>query len=124
MTATAQVILVAEDHPDIRMLIGAVLESDGYTVVLAEDGLEAVQRAFQTTPALVVTDGRMPILDGWEASKRIRARLPHTPILMLTVHTEPYEQERGRACGVTAFMGKPFDPDVLLDEVRRLISLR
>ncbi|MDP9312459.1 MAG: response regulator [Chloroflexota bacterium] len=122
MTATANVILVAEDHPDIRMLIGAVLQSDGYTVVLAEDGLEAVQRAFQTNPALVVTDGRMPTLDGWEASKRIRARFPHTPILMLTVHTEPYEQERGRACGVTAFMGKPFDPDMLLAEVRRLIS--
>lgn len=120
MTATTQVILVAEDHPEIRMLIGTVLQNDGYTVVLAENGLEALQRAWQSNPALIIMDGQMPVLDGWEASQRIRTHRPDTPILMLTVHTEPHDYERGTAAGVTAYMSKPFDPDDLLQEVRRL----
>lgn len=122
MTATTKIILVAEDHPEIRMLIGTVLQNDGYTVVLAENGLEALQRALQIDPALVIIDGQMPILDGWEASKQIRTKRPHIPILMLTVHTEPHDHQLGAASGVTAYMSKPFDPDALLQEVSRLVA--
>ena len=122
MTATTQIILVAEDHPEIRMLIGTVLQNEGYTVVLAENGLEALQRALQIDPALVIIDGQMPVLDGWEASRQIRTNRPNIPILMLTVHTEPHDHQRGAACGVTAYMSKPFDPDALLQEVSRLVA--
>jgi CheY-like chemotaxis protein len=64
----------------------------------------------------------MPILDGWEACRRIRTHRPNTPMLMLTVHTEPHDYERGVAAGVTGYMSKPFDPDALIDEVVRLVG--
>lgn len=122
MTATTPIILVAEDHPEIRMLIGTVLQNDGYTVVMAENGLEALQRALQINPALVIIDGQMPVLNGWDASRQIHTSRPHIPILMLTVHTEPHDYERSAASGVTAYMSKPFDPDALLQEVSRLVT--
>lgn len=122
MTITAPVILVADDHPHICMLLENVLESDGYDVIVAQNGLEAIQRTLVTKPDLVIVDGNMPVMDGWETCVRIRDQHPSVPILMLTVHTEQQHRERSYASGATMYMPKPFDADVLLQVVAQLVA--
>ena len=122
MTITSPDILVADDHPQICMLLQAVLQSDGYHVIVAQNGLEAIQRTLMNQPALVIVDGNMPIMDGWEACAHIRTQCPALPILMLTVHAEPQHRERSFACGATMYMTKPFDAEMLLQVVAQLIA--
>jgi CheY-like chemotaxis protein len=122
MTITPPVILVADDHPQICMLLEDVLQSGGYDVIVAQNGLEAIQRTLMTQPALVIVDGNMPIMDGWEACARIRKQRPALPILMLTVHTEPHQRDRSFASGATMYLSKPFDTEVLLDVVGQLVA--
>ncbi len=115
-------VLVVDDHPQIRFLAAQFLLSAGYTVTEAENGLEAVQQAVCHRPDVIVLDGNMPILDGWTACQRIKA-LTSIPVVMLTVHAEPADYARATACGADGYVTKPFDADVLLAAVAKLVAL-
>ena len=115
-------ILVAEDNAAIRMMVDQVLKDAGHEVVLAENGLEALQRALMHKPDAVILDGSMPIMDGWEVCRRIREQTK-IPIMMLTVHAERADRERAHTSGADDFLAKPFDINDLLTKVNGLLRL-
>ncbi len=115
-------ILIAEDNAAIRMMVHQVLEDAGHEIVLAENGLEALQRALLHQPDLIVLDGSMPVMDGWEVCRRIKAQRD-IPVMMLTVHAERADRERAVNCGANDFLAKPFDILDLVAKVNALLSL-
>jgi CheY-like chemotaxis protein len=114
-------ILIAEDNAAIRLMVHQVLEAEGYEVILAENGLEALQRTLLHQPDAVVLDGSMPIMDGWEVCRRIKEQRD-VPVMMLTVHAERADRERAQQCGANDFLAKPFDILDLLAKVNGLVK--
>ena len=125
-TDQKQHILVVDDSEDMRDLLQRLLERAGYHVVLAEDGQTSLTQAKRHHPDLVLMDLSLPDMDGWEAVRHLR-KMPEfatTPIIAVTAHVSPREEERAMAAGCTAHIGKPFDTRVLLQEVARLLTKR
>jgi DNA-binding response OmpR family regulator len=115
-------ILIAEDNAAIRMMVHQVLQDAGHEVLVAENGLEALQRALMYKPDAVVLDGSMPVMDGWEVCRRIRQQ-SDMPIMMLTVHAERADRERAQTSGANDFLAKPFDINELVNKVNGLLRL-
>jgi two-component system cell cycle response regulator DivK len=111
-------ILVAEDHPDSRDALSALLEAVGYHVHVAIDGRDAVQRALELRPDLVLMDIMMPVMDGLEATRSLRSHpeFDHTPILALTAMEGA--RERALAAGCDDFVTKPIDVQLFFSKVR------
>lgn len=119
-----RVILIAEDHPDSREALRVLLEATGYKVVLAEDGEEAVQQAREARPDLIIMDIMMPNVDGFEATRQIRAQaeLRNTPILALTAMEGA--QNRVIDAGCNECVTKPIDVRRFLAMVSRWLGPR
>jgi signal transduction histidine kinase/ActR/RegA family two-component response regulator len=118
-------ILVAEDNAVSRRLARSVLESAGHTVVEAADGQQVVPLFAQGKFDLVLMDIEMPHMDGFEATRSIRAserRGLHTPIYALTALVSPADRERCRAAGMDGFLSKPIDVDSVLNIAAALAS--
>ena len=117
-------ILVAEDDPDVGPLLEEVLEEDGYEVLRATDGAEAVRLAEQHTFDLILLDVEMPTLDGIAACRALRAdpRLEAVPIVMLTARTGEDDLAEGFAEGATDYMTKPFAVAQLRARVRSWLT--
>ena len=116
-------ILVVDDDPDLRDLIGYTLRRDGYFVIESEDGRAALLMAEVERPDLVLLDVNLPKLDGFEVCRRLRAA-PTTssiPIVMLTVRGTEEDQVRGLDLGADDYLAKPFSPRTLLARVRALL---
>ncbi|PDV98427.1 PAS domain S-box protein [Candidatus Chloroploca asiatica] len=109
-------ILLVEDHAMTVMTIKDFLASYGYNVVSAENGLEAIQMAEAITPDLILMDIQMPVMDGLEAMRRLRAnvRFANTPIIALTALTMPGDRERCLQAGANAYLSKPVNLKTLL----------
>jgi two-component system, OmpR family, response regulator MtrA len=112
-------ILVVDDNRDILDLIQRVLLTYGYDVVIARDGLEAIQQESIVLPDLVVLDVNLPTLDGWEVCRRIKARRA-VPVMLLTVRAERADLERSRDAGADAHLPKPFDIAEFLNRINQL----
>ena len=114
-------ILVVEDDPASRELLLYYLHSEGYQVIVAEDGQEGFDKAQQEKPELVVTDLSMPRMDGVELIRLLRQRpdLKGVKICVLTAHGSG-NIEKARTAGADAVMQKPTPPDTLADVVRQL----
>jgi CheY-like chemotaxis protein len=109
-------ILVVDDEASVRAAVSAILESDGYEVVTAADGLIALERAQHHPPALIVLDIRMPRMDGVAFAREYHRRATYpAPILLLTASVNGAEWHR--AIGAVSHMSKPFDIDDLLAAV-------
>ncbi len=106
-----QRILVVDDSEDMRDLLQRLLERAGYRVVLAEDGQTSLTQAKLHHPVLVLMDLSLPDMDGWEAVRHLRKmrEFGTIPIIAVTAHVSPREEERAMAAGCTAHIGKPFD---------------
>jgi CheY-like chemotaxis protein len=117
-------ILLADDDPMIRALVELRLGTAGYTVVGVEDGDVAMQRLKATSPALIILDLQMPRMGGLAVLKALAAdpRLDCPPVMMLTASADADDVESAAALGVTAYMLKPFQPDVLAGRVRRILA--
>ena len=114
-------VLVAEDDPMVAALVERLLAEYGYEVVTARHGEEAMRIAHRSPVDLLVTDVRMPVMDGWELSRRLRERWPNLPVLFIS----GYDLELAHGAkprGSGAFLRKPFDPDELLRQVGRLLG--
>jgi signal transduction histidine kinase/CheY-like chemotaxis protein len=109
-------ILIIEDTQEVTMMLRDYLESAGYQVVIAEDGLEGIKQAKLTHPALILMDIQMPLIDGFEATKRLRKEpeFEHTPIIALTALAMPNDRERCLAAGMDEYISKPVNLKVLL----------
>lgn len=117
-------ILVVEDQNEIRELIDRLLQRKGFEVVTAENGEQAVEAARDKKPALIIMDLEMPVLDGWEATKRIKAD-PATagiPVLALTAHTTSGDRDAEYAAGADAFLTKPIDFERLFARIDELLK--
>src|SRR3712207_5535638 len=107
MAERAVRILLVDDEPPIQTLLSYPLRKDGYEVVTAADGREALERFEERTPDLVVLDVMMPRMDGLEACRRLRARSP-VPIIMLTAKSEELDKVLGLELGADDYITKPF----------------
>jgi two-component system cell cycle sensor histidine kinase/response regulator CckA len=114
-------VLVAEDDPMVAALVERLLAEHGYQVVTARHGEEALRVALRGQVDLLVTDVRMPIMDGWELSRRLRERWPDLPVLYISGYDIELSQGAKRR-GSGAFLRKPFDPDELLRQVTQLLD--
>lgn len=104
-------ILVVEDSPTQAMNVRLMLEEAGYQVETAENGQEGMEKALSNLPDLVVADIVMPVMDGYEMTRRLKAdrRTANIPVLMLTAKDQPLDIIRGLEVGADQFISKPFD---------------
>ena len=117
-------ILAVDDEPHILRLISFSLSSHGFEVLEATDGLSAVEVARREQPDLVLLDVMMPVLDGYEACRRIKAD-PATsdiPVFMLTAKTQVAEQSTGKDVGALDYICKPFTPKDLVARVESFFA--
>ena len=117
-------ILTVDDSPSMRQMLAYVLTSNGYTVIEAEDGEQALELAKTNLADLVLTDQNMPKLDGIGLIKALRG-LPGyktVPIMMLTTESSQALKQQGREAGATGWMVKPFDPEKLLEMLKRVLA--
>ncbi len=113
MTALRKV-LVVDDDPVVGKSFHRVLSRDkGYIVITAHDAAEALQRMREEEYDLVVTDIRMPGMDGVELAERVRARQPWTPVVIVTGYGSALNEQRAMAAGVSAFVHKPLSPEMI-----------
>ena len=113
-------VLIADDDPTVRGSLAAVLESEGYVVDEASNGIEAVTRAIQHQPDLVLLDLNMPHADGWTAFNQLDRVTPLLPVIVITARPNQYEE--AVRVGVDAFMEKPLNIPVLVRAIKRLTS--
>jgi len=120
----APLVLVVDDMPDVRDVLAEYLEHHRYQVATAEDGLEALDKAFELGPDLILMDLSMPKLDGWEATRRLKRdpRTRHIPVIAFTGHVLKAYLEQARDAGCDAVMTKPMHPRELEAEVRKLLG--
>ncbi|MDP6581611.1 MAG: ATPase, T2SS/T4P/T4SS family [Vicinamibacterales bacterium] len=113
-------ILVADDDRMIRMLVKMLLEREGYEIIEAEDGQEAVALAKAENPGLILFDLTMPVMDGYEAIEKMRqiSSLASTPMIVLTSETGPGTEKRVLDLGADDYLRKPFEQEVLQARVR------
>jgi len=113
-------LLVADDSPDNRVLISRILQLDGAKVDLAEDGLQAVDKAFASYFDVILMDIQMPNMDGYEATETLRKRGYTRPVIALTAHAMHDELERCLRAGCNQHISKPVDRNVLVKAILKL----
>jgi CheY-like chemotaxis protein len=113
-------ILIVEDIELNRELLAQLLEED-HRLVFAEDGAAALERAAEAKPDLILMDLSLPRMDGWEATRRLKAdqALTRIPVIVLTAHAMHGDEERARTCGCDDFLTKPVDETLLFEKVAR-----
>lgn len=119
-------VLIADDDPDILLLISLTLERDGYDVMVARDGLTAYEAAVERLPHLVVLDMMMPGIDGCEVARRLRANdsTKDVPIVIVTAFAEESQAAMALEAGADAYVKKPFSPRELLSKTASLLLER
>lgn len=116
-------ILLVDDEPDILEIVGYNLSSEGYQILTAENGLQAISQAKKHKPHLIILDVMMPEMDGIEACEKLRAvpELSETVITFFTARGEDYSQVAGFEAGADDYITKPVKPKVLISKVKALL---
>ncbi|MCA1244961.1 response regulator [Massilia oculi] len=120
----AKTILAVDDSSSLRQMVAFSLKAAGYNVLEAVDGQDGLDKARQQSVDLVLTDQNMPRMDGLSLIKTLRT-LPtyaKTPILMLTTESSDEMKAKGRAAGANGWLVKPFDPQRLIEVVKKVIG--
>ena len=120
-TASSPTVLVAEDDRQVREALDRILKFEGYDVVTVNDGAAALAAIDEHDPDLVVLDVMMPLVDGLDACRRLRARNDRRPVLMLTARAEVSDRVAGLDAGADDYLPKPFDLEELLARIRALL---
>ena len=117
-------ILVVEDHEDNRQILRVLLGSAGYQMIEAHDGETALTTAASERPDLILMDIQLPGLDGYEATRRIKAdpALSGIPIIAVTSYALSGDEEKARAAGCSAYVTKPYSPLELLKRLREYLT--
>jgi len=121
---TVKKILIIDDEPDIIKIIKFRLVKMGYEVTTAADGKEGLESVRLTKPDLVLLDFRMPFLNGDEVCKEIKKdeSTKHIPVMLMTASTQDALEENTIKMGVDDYILKPFDPEELINKIRKLIE--
>jgi CheY-like chemotaxis protein len=117
-------VLLVDDYPDAREMYSEYLQYSGFDVVEAGNGMEALQRAAETAPDIILMDLSLPVMDGWEATRRLKAdpRTAQIPVVALTGHALAGISEGAKKAGCDAFVTKPCLPDELVKEIRKVLD--
>jgi CheY-like chemotaxis protein len=117
-------VLLVDDYPDAREMYTEYLEFSGFDVVEAGNGMEALQRAVDSAPDIILMDLSLPVMDGWEATRRLKAdkRTASIPVVALTGHALAGISESVKRAGCDAFVTKPCLPEDLVKEIRRILD--
>ena len=117
-------VLLVDDYPDAREMYSEYLEFCGFDVVEAANGIEALERAADAAPDIILMDLSLPVMDGWEATRRLKAdkRTASIPVVALTGHALAGISEGARNAGCDAFVTKPCLPEDLVKEIRKVLS--
>jgi DNA-binding response OmpR family regulator len=123
---TKPVVLVAEDDEDILALVVFDLEDEGYEVLTARNGTEAIRLAFERLPDLILLDVAMPGLDGYEVTRRLRAdeATRGTPVVLLTARAQVKDVILGFEAGANDYVTKPFKPEELRTRLHAALGRR
>ena len=115
-------ILVVEDQEDNRQILRDLLANAGYDMIEAEDGQQAIVAAAEHRPDLILMDIQLPMLDGYEATRRIKADPALNKILIVvTSYALSGDEEKARAAGCDAYVAKPYSPRALLAKIREYV---
>jgi two-component system, cell cycle response regulator DivK len=125
-TQNGALILVVDDYQDAREMYAEYLQFSGFRVAEARNGNEAVAQARSLKPDLILMDLSLPGMDGWEATRVLKAdeTTKHIPIVALTGHALAGASEGARKAGCDSFVTKPCLPDDLVIEVRRMLNVK
>ena len=117
-------ILTVDDSPTIRKLLAMTLEREGFDVVQAQDGVEALVKMSECNPAMILSDINMPRLDGYKLCKFVKkhAKTKHIPVIMLSGKDGVFDKLRGRMSGCDGYLTKPFESKDLLEKIRSFIG--
>ncbi len=117
-------VLAIDDSASIRQMVSFTLKSSGYDVIEAVDGMDGLDKAKASNVSLVLTDQNMPRMDGLTLIKSLRGMPQYraTPILMLTTESSDAMKAQGRTAGATGWLVKPFDPQKLVEVVKKVIG--
>lgn len=118
-------VLIADDFGDAREMYREYLEFFGFRAAEARDGKEAIARARELSPSVILMDLAMPAMDGWEATRQLKAdpRTRAIPVIAITGHALSGDAERARAAGCDGVLSKPCLPQRVVEEVRRALAL-
>ena len=124
-SASRPLVLVVDDNADVREYVAQLLGGE-YDVRQAADGKEGLDAALKTVPDLIVCDVMMPVMDGLEMCRRVKAETAtsHVPVILLTSNAQENQRAEGYDCGADAYITKPFSSKVLLSRVRNLLENR
>jgi DNA-binding response OmpR family regulator len=115
-----ELILIVEDEPSIAEVVGLYLRRAGYEVIFAQDGIEAQDKIETQSPDLIVMDIMLPIVDGFELTRWLRAR-KDTPVIMLTARRDEIDRIAGLEMGADDYILKPFSPQEVVSRVRAVL---
>ena len=122
---SALTILVADDEPDNRAIMAAVLSAAGYRVREARDGAEAVETALRETPDLILLDMAMPVMSGWEAVRRLK-EMPQTraiPVFAFTAFALAGDELKAKEAGCEGYVSKPCIPREVVEKIRTKVGV-
>ena len=116
-------VLVVDDEPAIVFMLRMALEERGYDAVAATSGEEAIAALERDDPRAVLLDIRLPGIDGWGVLEHIGAdRLGELPVIVISAHVSGHSARRAMSMGARRFVGKPFDPDEVVDQLREVLG--
>ncbi|HEX7090677.1 MAG TPA: response regulator [Longimicrobiales bacterium] len=122
--ARKKTVLLVEDNEDNLVVYRTILDHVGYNVLEARDGEEGVSRAREEHPDLILMDISIPKIDGWEATRRLKAdeATRDIPVIALTAHALEEDRERALEAGCDGYLAKPIEPRRVVEEVRRFVG--
>jgi DNA-binding response OmpR family regulator len=125
-TPSSPIVLVVEDDPETRQFYSETLQREGFVVEQAHNGHQALHKALEMDPDLIVTDIAVPGIDGIELCRRLRAdsRTHDIPVLAISGYGDRQYADRARMAGADRMLAKPCDAGLLVDEARRLLLSR
>ncbi len=117
-------VLLVEDNEMNRDMLSRRLTRNGFDVVMAVDGQQAVDMATSESPAIILMDMSLPVIDGWEATRQVKANAAtkNTPIIALTAHAMSEDESKARAAGCDDFDTKPVDIQRLMGKINALLG--
>ena len=117
-------ILVVDDEPDVASLLSLLLKSQGYNVISAGDGQEALEKARTEKPDLMLLDVMLPKLDGYKVARMLKfdENFRHMPIIMLTAKIQEKDKSTGLEMGADAYVSKPFNTPELLEMIKETLA--
>lgn len=114
-------ILIVEDTELNIDLLTQLLEDD-YNLLVAKDGVQGIQAAEENNPDLILMDISLPVMDGYEATRRIRTTMSSTPIIGLSAHAMQGDEARAKEAGCTDYLTKPVDEDLLMSKLKQYLG--